>query len=321
MRLKNIGIYTCVVAALLMGYIVSSSGASSKYAANVNGTKIKTATLDAAVGNFIESQKMTGVEIKEEDKEALRKGILEELISAELLYQESKKAEIGDLNEEAKEQFENIKKGFASEKEFKDLLKERKISEKDLMEDIKKGLSIKSFLEKGVYSDIVVSETDKRNEYESKKDKLAVPEQVGASHVLIRVEPDAGEEDKENAKAQIDGIRQRALAGEDFAELAKENSQDGSAPNGGDLGYFGRGAMVKPFEDAAFSLEVGQISEVVETQFGYHIIKVTDKQSARTLTYEEVESDIGMFLLNQRRGEVLNKLIDKLRSNAKIEVY
>ena len=304
-----------------MGYIVSSSGASSKYAAKVNGAKIKTATLDAAVGNIIEEQKMAGVEIKEQDKDALRKGILEELVSAELLYQESKKAEIGDLNEEAKEQFENIKKGFASEKEFKDLLKERKISEKDLMEDIKKGLSIKSFLEKGVYSDIVVSETDKRNEYESKKDKLAVPEQVGASHVLIRVEPDAGEEDKENAKAQIDGIRQRALAGEDFAELAKENSQDGSAPNGGDLGYFGRGAMVKPFEDAAFSLEVGQISEVVETQFGYHIIKVTDKQSARTLTYEEVESDIGMFLLNQRRGEVLNKLIDELRSNAKIEVY
>ncbi|MBU4312660.1 MAG: SurA N-terminal domain-containing protein, partial [Candidatus Omnitrophica bacterium] len=102
MRLKNIGIYTCVVAALLMGYIVSSSGASSKYAANVNGTKIKTATLDAAVGNFIESQKMTGVEIKEEDKEALRKGILEELISAELLYQESKSAELGDLKEEVK---------------------------------------------------------------------------------------------------------------------------------------------------------------------------------------------------------------------------
>ena len=140
MRLKNIGIYACVVVALLMGYIVSSSGASSKYAAKVNGAKIKTATLDAAVGNIIEEQKMAGVEIKEQDKDALRKGILEELVSAELLYQESKKAEIGDLNEEAKEQFENIKKGFASEKEFKDLLKERKISEKDLMEDIKKGL-------------------------------------------------------------------------------------------------------------------------------------------------------------------------------------
>ncbi|MBU4312388.1 MAG: peptidylprolyl isomerase, partial [Candidatus Omnitrophica bacterium] len=249
------------------------------------------------------------------------KGILEELISAELLYQESKSAELGDLKEEVKGQFENIKKGFASEKEFKDLLKERKISEKDLMKDIKKVLSIKSFLEKDVYRDIVVSEADKRNEYESKKDKLAIPEQVGASHILIRVAPDAGEEGKDSAKAQIDGIRQRALAGEDFAELAKENSQDGSAPNGGDLGYFGRGAMVKPFEDAAFSLEVGQISEVVETQFGYHIIKVTDKQSAKTLTYEEVESDIGMFLLNQRRGEVLNKLIDELRSNAKIKVY
>lgn len=319
--MKNIGVYAGIVIALTMGCIVSSSAASSKYAAKVNGVKLKSAILDTTVSNFIESQKMMGIEIKGEDKEALRKRMLEELISAELLYQEGKKAGLGDLSKEVKEQFENVKKGFASEKEFKDILKERRVSEKELKEDIKKGVYIKSFLDKNIYSKIVVGEADKQKEYEDKEDKLAVPEQVKASHILIRVASDASEKDKEDARAQIDQIRKRAFSGEDFAELAKENSQDGSAPNGGDLGYFGRGAMVKPFEEAAFSLEIGRISEVVETQFGYHIIKVTDKQPAKTLSYKETESDIAMFLLNQRRMEALDNLVKELRDKAKIEIY
>lgn len=321
MRLKNIGVYAGIVMALTMSCIVSSSAASSKYAAKVNGVKLKRAILDTAVSNFIEGQKMMSIEVKEEDKEALRKRILEELVSAELLYQESKKAGLGDLSKEVKEQFENIKKGFASEKEFKDILKERRISEKELKGDIKKGVCIKSFLDKNVYSNIVISGADKQKEYEDKKDRLVVPERVRASHILIRVAPDANEKDRESAKTQIAEIRKRVSSGEDFADLAKGNSQDGSAPNGGDLGYFGRGAMVKPFEDAAFSLEIGRISKVVQTQFGYHIIKVTDKQSARTLSYKETESDIAMFLLNQRRMEALDKLVKELRNKAKIEIY
>jgi len=321
MTLRKWAIFSVVIALLVIGCAISGSAASSKFAAKVNGVGIKAKTLDAAVSNFIENQKVSGIEIKEEEKVKLREGILEQLISAELLYQESKKAKLGDLKEKIKERLEEIKKGFASEDEFKNLLKDRGISEKDLKEDIKKGVYIDAFLEKDVYSSVVISDQERKAEYEKNKERLNLPEQVKASHILIRFEEAAGDEDKASARTKIDDLRKRAVSGEDFAELAKENSEDGSAPQGGDLGYFRRGMMVPPFEAAAFSLDTGKISDVVETQFGYHIIKVLDKQDARQLNYEEVEPDMSRFLIGQRRDAALKELVDSLKENAKIKMY
>ena len=302
-------------------FITSCSAATSKLAARVNRVAIRNTVLDAAMNNFIENQKAMGVVVKEEDKDKLRKDILEELISAELLYQESKKAGLGNLSEEVTEQFENIKKGFESEDEFKNILKDRGVTERELKADIKKGVYITNFLENNVYKDISITEEDKRREYEKNKDKLNIPEQVKASHILIRVEQGASEEKKKNAMEKIQSLREKLINGEDFAELAKENSEDPSSANGGDLGYFARNNMVKPFEEAAFGLEPDGISEIVETPFGYHIIKLMDKTPARILSYEEVNDDMGKFLLNQRRAEGLNSFVEELRNDAKIEVY
>lgn len=310
-----------VVLVLVFGMAMSCSAASPKSAAKVNGVGIKALTLDAAVNNYIENQKLMGVTVKEEDKEGLKKAILDELISAELLYQESKNANLGDLTKEIDAQFDNIKKGFENEDAFKKLLSDRGINEKDLKEDIKKGVYITTFLDKNVYNNIVVSVEDKNTEYEKNKEKLVMPDTIRASHVLARVAEGASDEDKKKAREKVEGVRQRALAGEDFAELAKANSEDGSAANGGDLGYFKKGDMVKPFEDAAFGLEQGGISDVVETQFGYHVIKLVDKKAAHTLTYSEVEKDIERFLTNKQKRDVLDKYIGDIKKNAKIEIY
>lgn len=302
-------------------WAVSGSAASSKFAAKVNGSGIKKATLDAAMTNFIENQKMFGMEVKEEDKSKLQKDILEELISAELLYQESKKAGLGNLKKQTEQQLENIKKGLGSNEEFQKILKDRGITENDLKEDIQKGVSIKEFLDKNVYKDISVSDAEKEEEYEKSKDKLNVPEQIKASHILILVKEDATDEDKKAALEKTEELRKRILSREDFAELAKENSADGSAVRGGDLGYFSKGQMVKPFEDAAFAMGIGDVSAVVETQFGYHIIKLTDKKEPRVLAYEEVRDDIEKFLTNKYRREKLDSLVQDLRKKAKIEIY
>lgn len=321
MRSRNIGLYLAATLICSLVWLVSASAASSKFVAKVNGEGIKQETLNAAMSNFIENQKMFGVDIKEEDKAGLQKNILEELISAELLYQESKKAGLGDLTKEVEQQFENIKTGFNSDKEFEKVLKDRGILEKDLKNDILKGISIKKFLDKDVYNNISVGEAEKKEEYERNKDKLNVPEQVKASHILVIVKEGASEEDKKAALEKLEGLRKRAISGEDFAALAKENSEDGSAAKGGDLGYFGRGQMVKPFEDAAFNLNIGDISPVVETQFGYHIIKLDDKKAPHTLTYNEVEKDIERFLINRHKKEKVDKLVEDLKKKAKIERY
>jgi len=321
MRRRNIGLYVVTILIIALTCVISNSEAASKYAAKVNGVKIKNTMLDAAVNNFVENQKMLRVDVKEEDKDKLRQEILDELISAELLYQQAKKADLGDLRKNIDEQFENIKNGFESEQQFKEILKDRGISQKELKKDIKKGVFIKAFLDGKIYNNITVTEEEKRQEYEKNKDKLDVPEQVRASHILINVAPDASKENKAEAKEKIDGLRKRVRSGADFAELAKADSQCPSAAQGGDLGYFKRGDMVKSFEDAAFSLEKGQISDVVETQFGYHIIKVVDKQLARTLSYNEIKDNMERFLLNQRKKEALDKFIKGLREKAKIDIY
>ena len=323
MRVRNTWFTAAAIAASVLFFVVSSNAASKKenFAAKVNGAGIKAVTLDAAVNNYIENQKMFGVTVKDEEKDKLKKDILNELISAELLYQASQKAGLGDLNKEVDSQLENIKKGFGYDEEFQKVLKERGIETKDLKEDIKKGVYINAYLEKDVFSKLSpMTEDEKKQEYEANKDKLNVPDEVKASHVLIKVGEKATPEEKQKAKEKIDALRARAMSGEDFAKLAKENSEDGSASNGGDLGYFKQGDMVKPFEDAAFGLEKDQISPVVETQFGYHVIKVADKKAAHALTYEEVSKDIEKFLMNKHKRDAVNKNTESLRKNAKIEI-
>ena len=138
---------------------------------------------------------------------------------------------------------------------------------------------------------------------------------------MIKVESDATDLQKAQARIEIAKIQQKLKDGQDFATLAREHSQGPSAKNGGDLGYFGRGQMVKPFEDAAFALKPGQVSEIVETQFGYHLIKVVDKQPERIMAYAEVKDRLNQHLKTQRIDQEAKKYIDTLKKDAKIEKF
>ena len=109
--------------------------------------------------------------------------------------------------------------------------------------------------------------------------------------------------------------------GEDFATLAKTYSEGPSGPKGGELGYFRRGQMVKPFEEAAFSLQPNETSGIVETQFGYHLIKVSDKKPAKKMAYAEVKDRLGEHLKNQKRDSEASAYIETLRKDAKIEKF
>jgi len=122
--------------------------------------------------------------------------------------------------------------------------------------------------------------------------RWSAKEQRRASHILFKVAPDAKPADAARIEAKAKDVLQRAKKGEDFAALAKQYSEDSTAANGGDLSFFGRGQMVKEFEDASFSLPVGGISDLVKTNYGFHIIKVTDTRAGRTTTFEEVKDRI-----------------------------
>ena len=135
------------------------------------------------------------------------------------------------------------------------------------------------------------------------------------------MQADAPADQKAEARKKIEAVQQKVKKGEDFATLAKTYSEGPSGPKGGDLGYFRRGQMVKPFEDAAFSLKPDETSEIVETQFGYHLIKVSDKKPAKKMTYAEVKDRLNEHLKKQKTDSEVNVYIETLRKDAKIEKF
>src|SRR5439155_13182507 len=156
--------------------------------------------------------------------------------------------------------------------------------------------------------------------YEKNPDRFKQDESVRASHILIRVDEKADAATRKKARAEIDAVLKQAKAGADFAKLAQQHSQDGSAAQGGDLNYFSKGQMVPEFDKVAFALKPGQLSGVVTTQFGYHVIKVTDHKPGRVVPFEESSQQIKQFLTEQKKQQHSDAFIEGLKKKSKIEV-
>ena len=175
-------------------------------------------------------------------------------------------------------------------------------------------------VKKEILDKVNVSAGDVQTFYDKNKDKYVEEEQVRARHILIKVPPEASPADDAKLKGKADDALKRAKQGEDFATLATQLSDDGSKENGGDLGFFPHGRMVPAFEEAAFALQPGQMSEVVRTQFGYHIIKVEERKTGRALGFEEAKAQVKDDLTQQQTYERYRQYMAGLRSKAKVEV-
>jgi peptidyl-prolyl cis-trans isomerase SurA len=211
--------------------------------------------------------------------------ILNDMIESKLIIQQAKKEEYeideNQVRQLAEEQIQQVSSQFESEYEFKKELKKANLTVLELKE-----YYIQIITEQRLKDQIINNEIKNKvhitevevEEYfiENQSEIPPRPEMVEIGMIIRSIEP--GKDTKKDALLEINRLRDRLIDGEDFVEVAKESSDCSSAPNGGDLGFFGRGSMVKPFEDAAFALMPGEISEVVETQFGYHIIKVDVKR-------------------------------------------
>jgi peptidyl-prolyl cis-trans isomerase C len=185
-----------------------------------------------------------------------------------------------------------------------------------------KNMKYHKLLEAKAAGSIEVTEQDAKQYYDEHPAEFQVPEQVRASHILISTEPADPNADPNQVKAQArekaEGLLKQVKEGADFAALAKENSACPSSAQGGDLGLFGRESMVKPFEDVAFALKIGEISDLVETQFGYHIIKVTEHQDPNTVTFDKARADIMDNMKTTKTQEAFRTYIESLQKTAKI---
>jgi peptidyl-prolyl cis-trans isomerase C len=189
------------------------------------------------------------------------------------------------------------------------------------MQDLRGQIRYKLMMDALVEAEMkdTVGTDDAKKFYDENPGQFERPEQVQASHILVKVEAGATEDAKAEAKKEAEEILKKVKAGGDFAALAKEHSDCPSSAQGGDLGLFGRGQMVKEFEETAFGMKPGDISGLVETQFGYHIIKVTDKKEAGKIAFDEVKDDLEKYLTQRKQQEFLQEYREKMKSEAKIE--
>jgi peptidyl-prolyl cis-trans isomerase C len=286
--------------------------------ARVNGTVISALELKRATKVMMAGQR--GAQISPEQQKDLDKQAVQQLISAELLYQAGQKLEIKDLDKQVEEKFAQGKAKFGNEQDFAKAIKDLDMDEKDLRDYTRRDMVISNFVEKTIYPKVTVTEADAKKFYDDNPDKFTKPEAVKASHILLGTDQKSSDEDKKKAKEKAEKLRKELAGGADFATLAKANSTCPSSQQGGDLGSFGKGQMVPAFEKAAFALKPGEISDVVETQFGYHIIKLTEKKGAEKVEFKEALPRIEDYLKNQKISASVNEYLVETRKNAKIEV-
>jgi peptidyl-prolyl cis-trans isomerase C len=302
--------------------VLYSSGSKQKSAAaSVNGALIPNAFLEREVRRFEEQALSQGQMVDESQREQLNRQALDTLIDIELLYQESQRRGFEITEERIEEQVDSLRTQFGDGEGYAAALEQIGISDEELRSEFRRQLAIQEMIDTDITPATTVSEQESTEFYGNNPAFFFSPEQVRASHILILVSPDAGEEEKAEARSRVAEIRERIAGGEDFSELAGQFSEDGSSANGGDLGFFQREQMVKPFADAAFSLEIGELSDVVTTQYGFHLIRVTDRREESVVPFEQVQSRIFQYLQREKVMVAIEELAAELRSQAEIEEY
>jgi peptidyl-prolyl cis-trans isomerase C len=301
--------------------IAGETQPSEDKVAVVNGSVISSANFEREMSGVRQRFSSMGKPVSASQIPELEKRVLDNLINIELLYQQSQK--VGTKVDEAEviAQFEALKKRFPTEAEFKKAVENMKLTESLMKSQIRKGIAIQRFLDKKTLGKVEVTEEEIKAYYDGHTNLFKKPEQVRASHILIKVESGANEKNKAKARQKIEKIRQRLVKGEDFGALAKEFSQCPSSAKGGDLDYFGRRQMAKPFEDTAFALKVGELSDIVETRFGYHLIKLTDKKPESTYSYEDMKDRIRKNLMGEKVRLEVSSYVQELKKDANIEIF
>lgn len=300
-----------LAAVLAVGMLaLSLAGCSSaKLAAKVNGEKITAAQLDSQLAQLkIQSPSLfeAGSGMTED---SVRAALLDELINRELLTQEAATRKIEVTDAEIDKELETVRSGYTDEAAFTSALEAQGYTLESAREQIKWYLLSDKLLANEV-PDKSVTDAEIKAYYEANPSNYTVEASKRASHILF----DADD------KATAEKVLAEVKGGGDFAALAKKYSKDpGSAKNGGDLGW-PTVAYVKEFEAAVADLKVGEISGLVKTEFGYHIITVTDERDAGLQPLADVTADIRKTLLSQKRDAAYNSLLEKLRAAAKIEI-
>ncbi|MEI6305231.1 MAG: peptidylprolyl isomerase [Deltaproteobacteria bacterium] len=291
---------------------------ASAVIARVNGVEIKDSELRRAQKAILSGQ--PGMEVPPDQQKNFDQQVLSQLINTELLYQAGQKLVVKDLDKKIDDIIAKSKARFSNPDEYAKRIKALDLDELEIRNYTRRDAVILNFMEQTILPKVKVTEEENRKFYDQNLDKFKNDESVRASHILLGVDAKATFEEKKKAREKAEKLRKELVGGADFASLAKEHSTCPSSKQGGDLGYFGKGQMVPAFEQAAFALKPGSISDVVETQFGYHILKVAEKKAAGAVSFKDSLPRIEEFLKSQKVQTAVNAYLDEAKKIAKMEI-
>lgn len=283
-------------------------------AATVDGKVITTTEVDQLIQVMLQQGVEPDTTSPGSDQDARRRNFaLDQLIDRRLVLNEAERRGIGPTAEEVEQRFAQFKANFG----LGDTLPSGMNTEA-MKQNIADDATISQYFNQVVVDSITVTATELEGYYRDNPTLFDGKNRVRASHILFMVPPGAAAATKQEIRSKALGVLAQAKNGEDFAELARKYSEDpGSAPSGGDLNWFMRGQMVPEFDQVVFSLREGEIGELVETQFGFHIIKVTE--AGKPLPLAEIRDDLERMLKSQKAQTAVGAHLQTLKAKAKIE--
>lgn len=287
--------------------------------AKVNGVPIAASELKKAENAFKNSP--AAAQIPPGKDGELQRFLLDQIVNGELLYQIAKTTPLKDQDKMLADAVGKLKDRFKSDEEYRKGLQEQGLTENSLKDVLLRNLVIENYIETMIVPKQTVTDTEIKEFYDKNPETFTLPEQVRASHILITVDPAASAADRKKAGELAESLLKQLKMGGDFEKLAQENSGCPSSKQGGDLGYFGKGQMVKPFEEAVFKLKPGELSGVVETQFGFHIIKLVEKRAPSKVPFNDVKVRIADSIKRGKVRQALESLLEDARKKASIEMF
>lgn len=300
----------------------AAKAAPNGIAVTINGVPITEKEVEAEVKQI--STRRPPAEL-EKNREKIRQMILDRMIAKRLINEKIQAANIAVTEEEVLAKIEEIAaQQRTSLENFKKMMQSRGMDYDEWKQQVQWGVMLEKLVEADFGDQLNITDTDANNFYSANIKQYEKPEQVRASHILVKPDTTDPNVDPNEASAQAlakaQGLLKQIKDGADFAELAKATGGYPSAPKGGDLGFIDKGRMkiVPVFVKAAFALKIDEVSDIVETSVGYHIIKVTDRKEAGVTPFEQARDEINKTLKRKKQNELFQKYLIQLRAEAKI---
>jgi peptidyl-prolyl cis-trans isomerase C len=301
----------------------ASGDNAGKVIARVNGIPIYEDQITMEVNKKLRKLKKFGMHNQQPELvNKLNKQALDRIIDQELLNQASRKLVIPDIENQVRAKLALIKEKFKSEEKFQRYLKAKRLTLESLTTTTRQNIYLNEYFKSRGLADIEVSEEEIEKFYKQGKNNFKRDETIRISHILVSVEKDANPDAKLKALGKAADIKRMLSEGKDFAEIANTYSDCSRTKQvGGDLGYIKRGYMPPEFDKAAFALKKGEVSDVIETRFGYHIIKLVDRQPAGFVPLEQVRDFIRKYLQKGLMREKITAHVQELKQRARIEIF